>query len=474
MKRWLPLLGLLVVLAAPRHAHAQLAPDTTDVSSPLPLSDVLRSLRRSHPSLTEARQLVLAAEGDALATEGAFDPKLSLGAKGQPLGTYDKGQLEAVVTQVTPWWGASFFAGWRRGFGSFALYDGDLETLSGGELSTGFELPLWRGGPIDEMRARMQQADIDVLGEKQREKLTTLLLENAATRAYWDWVAAGQRLRIDEALLAVATRRMVGLERQIEKGELPEIVGVDNRRLVLDRRGKVIASRQKLEQAAVKLSLFLRDGTGEPVRVGPARLPPAIPAATAPSTAELAGDIRHGRNKRPDVALLDALERRQQVEVELRDNLIAPRVDLQGWLAKDFGAGKDELRPLDLGVGVKIEIPLLLRHERGKERAARAKLAAARQKTRLGRDKVEAEIRVAFAALQAAFELVELARENRLAAEQLARAERRKLELGETDLLAVNLRELSAAAAATDEVEALADYQRARADYRAAAARAPE
>jgi outer membrane protein TolC len=457
-----------VALWLPRGAAAQ---DTGPKH--LTLAEVLRSVDRHHPSLEEARLLVDAARGDALATEGAFDPKLKVGGKGQPYGKYTKGQLAAVITQVTPWWGASFYAGWRRGFGSFAIYDGDLETLSGGELSTGFELPLWQGGPIDEMRARLQQADFDVLSSKQRKELVSLLVKNAAARAYWNWAEAGQRLRISQDLLRVATQRVAGLERRIEKGDAPDILGVDSQRIVLDRRAKVVAARQKLEQAAVKLSLFLRDPEGKPRRVSDARLPRGVASTSVPTKARLQRDIRRGRMSRPDVKMLALAEQRQQVEVDFRDNQLAPRVNLQGWLAKDFGSGKDELRPLEVGVGLSVEIPLLFRKERGKRQAARAKLAAVRQKTRLGRDKVEAEIRIAFAAVKAAAETVNLAKKKRVVAERLAAAERRKLELGETDLFTVNLRELSAASASADEMKARADLQRALADYQTAAARAP-
>ena len=439
----------------------------------LQLRDVLRSLRSTHPTIEEARQMVLAARADALASQGAFDPRVSLGAQGQPLGEYTKGQLEALVTQVTPWWGASFYAGWRRGFGSFAVYDGDLETLSGGEFSTGFKLPVWQGGPIDGMRARMQQAEFDALSSRQRQRLVTLLLENAAAQAYWTWVEAGQRLRVHEQLLRTATQRVEGLTRRIEKGDAPEILGVDNQRIVLDRKAKVVTSRQKLEQAAIKLSLFHRDGRGDPLRPDVERLPRALPNAPPPTTMRLNRDIRFARNKRPDIAIFRLAERRQSVELEFRENRVAPRIELHGWLAKDFGTGKDELRPLDLGVGVTLEIPLLMRDERGKRDAARAKLNAAKQKTRLGRDKVEAEIRVAHAAVVAAAEVVDLARDQRLAAQRMELAERRRFALGETDLLTVNLRELSAASAANAELEARANLQRALADYRTAASRSP-
>ena len=155
------------------------------------------------------------------------------------------------------------------------------------------------------------------------------------------------------------------------------------------------------------------------------------------------------------------------VDLRLARNAVAPRADVEGWVSKDFGAGRDDLRPLDLGVGIALEIPLLLRAERGKERVASAKLARLRAEERLLRDSLVASIRSAHAAIEAAHASVELASQARRAAEQVAEAERRRLALGDSDVLTVNLREVAAASAAFAEAQALLAYHRALADYAA-------
>ena len=71
-------------------------------------------------------------------------------------------------------------------------------------------------------------------------------------------------------------------------------------------------------------------------------------------------------------------------------------------------------------------------------------------------------------ALEAAKKQVDLARRQVEAARTLAQAERDKFDEGASDLVIVNLRELAAAEAQRLEVKAMAEYQKAVADYKTA------
>ena len=83
-------------------------------------------------------------------------------------------------------------------------------------------------------------------------------------------------------------------------------------------------------------------------------------------------------------------------------------------------------------------------------------------------------MRSAAAALRGAYERVALVRQEVEIADQLQQAELERFELGDGTLFVVNLRELAAASARLREVKALADYQKARAEYLAATAGFPE
>ena len=74
--------------------------------------------------------------------------------------------------------------------------------------------------------------------------------------------------------------------------------------------------------------------------------------------------------------------------------------------------------------------------------------------------------------MEAAYDRTVAARRNRALAERLRLAEERKLSLGTSNLIDVNIRELQAASAALQLIEAQADYFLPRADSDAASARA--
>lgn len=464
--RTLTLLLLLLVcaLAFPRGASA---------SSPLRLREVLDSVRGTHPELERAELKVEAADGRVLSARGGFDPMLSIGTRWLPVGNYRNGQVDALVRQATPILGLGVYGGYRMGWGSYPVYKGDLQTLSGGEVRAGLELPLWKDRSIDERRAEIARARLRRGGADHARDAAQLQLERDAADAYWRWVAAGWSLRVARDLLAIAERRDLGLREQVAAGSIEALQVVDNRRLVLDRRAKVIAAERRFQEASLALSLFARDRRGQPQRFDEDRVPDVLPEPAPVDVDDLEAAVERAIARRPDVAALQAERDAAAVAVRLTRNQRAPKVNLQTFVAKDFGAGPDELAPVEWGAGVVVEVPLPLRAARGEHRVAKAELAGVEAQRRAQRDAIGAQVRTAHVGLRAAHRGVELAREQLEAANELADAERTRLREGSSELVIVNLREIAAAEAALAEIESLADYQRAVADFHVATGRSP-
>lgn len=442
-------------------------------AEPLELQDVLESVEATHPTLESATRDVDEADGLALSARGGFDPTLTIRGRYNPVGYYGNGQVDTMVRQPTPAWGIGVYAGYRLGLGSYPVYKGELQTLSGGELRAGVDVPVWKDGPIDDRRAKIKKSEHALSGARASRDATSLQLAGQAASAYWSWVAAGRRLIIARNLLAIAERRDAGLNEQAVAGAIERIKVVDNRRLVLDRMAKVVEAERAFESAALALSLYYRTGDNEPIRPGEARVPTALPEPVRPDVPSIDTEVAEAVRRRPDVEALSAKRRASDVDVRLAKNQRAPGVNLQGFVAKDFGAGPPELAPVELGVGVVVEMPLPLRKARGDLRAAKAGRASVDAKLRGLHDKIGAEVRTAYVALQAAEQSVLLAREQVSVAQQLAEAERTRFSEGLSDLVIVNLRELAAAEAATQEVDALADYHRAHAQFLVSTGRLP-
>ncbi|TPV94381.1 MAG: TolC family protein [Myxococcales bacterium FL481] len=438
--------------------------------SPLTLNDVLVAAGATHPQLEAAERDIEAARGDRLAARGAWDPVVSVGGRWGLRGYYENGQLDTVVRQATPLWGVGAYAGYRVGWGSFPVYKGQLQTLSGGELRAGIDVPLWKDGPIDARRAKVQQTRAKVSSAECKRQATRLKLGQQAAKAYWRWVATGQEVRIQEALLEVAKERQEGLREQAALGSLPEIFVVDNRRLVLDREAKLVSAQQDFREATLALSLFLRDPGKNPVRAADHEVPLAIPGGYADAP-DIEADIGFALRERPELCSLLMDRQAARVEVRLQRNQRAPAINGQAFVARDLGDGPAELAPTEFAAGFSVKMPLALRQARGNYLAAQAGARRLDAQLRGLRDRIGVEVRQAWVDLDTAQRQVAVTTQQVAVAQTLADAEREKFRQGASDLVIVNLREIAAANAARLEVEARAAYQTARADYLTATGR---
>jgi len=440
-------------------------------ANPLTLGEVLDSVLQTHPQIDGATRSLEATEGEVMAAAGGFDPKLGVKGKWIPFGYYRYGHVDTVVQQPTPLWGLGLYAGYRIGWGDVPAYYGELETQSAGEIRAGVDLPLWKGGRIDKPRARIARAKTLRSEAQSSLSATTLSVQRSAAHAYWDWVAAGQSLAIARELLSVAQERDAALRAQAAEGAIEAIAVVDNRRLMLERQGKVVGAEQKFREAGLALALFLRDSKRRPVPPGEDRLPASMREPELFDVV-LEEEVPAALARRPDLAAYDALREAAAVDVRLARNQVAPEIRLQSYVAKDLGSGPASLDPVEWGTGVFVEMPLPLRTARGELRSAQAKLAGIEAKMRGVRDQVEVEVRRAHVGVQASMQRLELARAQVEAADTLAQGERTRFEEGMSDLVVVNLRELAAASAREDLVRAAAEVQRAQVDFWVATGRA--
>jgi len=461
-----------------RRASAQTQPASSkpeaggaESGGPLRLADVLQSIERFYPLIEAAQRDVQIAEAELQTARGSFDPVARARADGAALGYYQGGRADMLVEAPTPWWGTTFFGGYRVSFGKFADYDGKLETNQYGELRAGVQVPMWRNGPIDRRRANISRAELGrsvATAGLTQQRIDSLRLGGLR---YWDWLAAGQRFRTAQALLQLATTRDDQMAIRVGRGELPPIERTDNRRALLQRKGLTVLAERALQQAAIELSLYLRASDGAPLLVDMGRLPSAIPRPPASgieqSVARIERDIDWAMQRRPDVERLRLQREQQRVERDWAKNQMAPAIDAQVAVSQDFGPGQASREPTVLEGSLVIDIPTLNRAARGRFAAAQAAMQRIDAQLRLQRDRVGTEIRDMLSALAAAAERVRVASEELQTSREVEAAERERFALGDSTLFVVNLREQATFEAALREIDALADFQRALTTYRA-------
>jgi outer membrane protein TolC len=140
-------------------------------------------------------------------------------------------------------------------------------------------------------------------------------------------------------------------------------------------------------------------------------------------------------------------------------------------VSRDFGTDRyKDKRDTEVEAGVEFKLPLQRRDALGRIEAAEAQLERLAVEERMARDRVAAEVRDSHSALTAAWEQIAQARLNVELAGELVEAENTRFQRGASDLLAVQIREQAGFEARTTEVDLVADYLRALADYRAATA----
>ncbi|NDG85021.1 MAG: hypothetical protein EBX52_08300 [Proteobacteria bacterium] len=136
-----------------------------------------------------------------------YDPTLKASFWDQYKGDYLNRRLDVSIQQRTGLWGLNVLGGYRLGQGSFASYDGKLETQDKGEVRFGFELPLLRNGWTDSFRTSVKKGDLSRSLALEQERVQKLDLMKQLGSRYWDWFVNAHRLRISKGLLELATVR---------------------------------------------------------------------------------------------------------------------------------------------------------------------------------------------------------------------------------------------------------------------------
>ena len=447
-----------------------LAAASEERSSALHFGDVLDSVRAHDPRIREAVERVRKAEAQTTAARGAFDPKLEGAGKLTTGSYYDLRSADVELRQPTTVWGSELYVGYRVGLGvneRWPTYRDD-QTLSGGEVRAGIEVPVWRGGLIDPDRAKRERALRNEEAADQGLSVTRLDLELAAARAYWVWVASGRNQGVARELLELAEQRDAQLRRRLAAGSIPAFDVLDNERILLERQAFLVSAERAFQQASFDLSLFFRDSQGKPIVAKEDFVPGRVEVSEVDGL-EVDQVIEEVLACHPEVERARAELAAAEVDQSLTRNELAPEIDLFFEYSRDLGerTGTDLDFTLPGNVfeaGVRLSMPLLMRPERGRAGAARAVVAERQAKLELVSDKLRARALDAASAVEAAHARAKLSAEVVETAAELADGERRRFEVGSSNLIFVNLREQQAAMAQMRYVEAvsLAEIERTR------------
>lgn len=434
-------------------------------AEPTTLNAVLRSSARHFPSVQAAQAAIAEREGNLLAAEGVFDPRVDGGLYSRLGGYYDGTAADVGFYQSMPFMGAEVFADYSVSGGDFPIYEDQLVTTDFGQARVGVALSLLRDREIDDRRFAVSKAELETRMAEFGLLAEQIDILQQAYIAYARWLISAQLLLAYEELLNIAVVRGAALERQVEAGDVAEILLVENEQVVLQREGLVVESRRQVRLSAERLALFLRDDQGVVV------FPNYDESLVMPVQDEGFLDtpeeelIEQALLNRPDIAVAKTLQSQFRLEKRIAENLAKPRLDFRVYSARDFGSGTLRRQGTDTIADISFSIPLAIRTARGRAASADARLTGVGYELRLLIDEAKRDLRLSLVNLRATTELKEVALRELAVAQRLAEAELRRFEAGTSDYFLLNVRERSLGEAQLRRWQAELNHQVALANY---------
>ncbi|MDX1920106.1 MAG: TolC family protein, partial [Candidatus Caenarcaniphilales bacterium] len=330
------------------------------------------------------------------------------------------------------------------------------------EMSFGLRLPILRNLLIDSYRADLKQAKLLSSSAEYGilKKRADLFLESS--HKYWSWVMAGMNYRVAEKMLQLSKERLEGTNERVKEGASPPIDFVEAQSQVTSREEALIKARRDLEKEAISLSLYIWMNELDLFTPSYKNLPESIPEPLSIKT-EIINEHQLSALMRPEIFLLDIESKQESINLRLAKNEMLPKLDLEVLPTQS-------LEDFDDGTNIRgslvLDVPLYPLKAKSQILKAKTKL----EKNSLAQRQIKAaisnEIRDAVSYLETSRERIARSREAFDQLNQLAEAERIRFKFGSSNLFLLNQREISAAQAETKLIEALADHQKALANYR--------
>ncbi|MDR4495614.1 MAG: TolC family protein [Nitrospirales bacterium] len=428
----------------------------------LHLKTVLSLVETHHPLLHGTRTEKLQAQGKLLKAMGAFEPTLVNDTEVERLvkdgQTKNVGFNDTLVQARHPY-GVKGFAGWRTGIGDVEV--ADLGVRGTNQPLLGIVLPLLRGlgtnperGELEKSKLAEQEADLNIQQTRQD------LYLGAATQ-FWKWVGSWKIVALQQAALDVAKARLQQLTRQAAAGAVAEFDVTEAHQEVQRRLENFIKSKREAEQEQIKLSLFTWNEQAllSFDQYGIPNFPAfdlSVPQSQGGSETELA------QQRRPEILQVFLEAARNNIDLGVAKNNFLP--DLRAEAEPTRKPGEFVLG-LGYRFGLQLTFPFLQQDATGQKLQLEAKAERLLWLQRYRTQQVALDIDNARSALNRAEERIQAASQSLTYARSLVNGERKRFQMGATNLLFVNLRERNAVEVEITYIQAQAELQQAKAFY---------
>ena len=466
---------------------------------PLTLDQAVRLAVEKNEGIEIQRQSLAAATAAVRGARGAYDPRLQVdwgwnkstepanSAYSIPIAPeYESAEAGVAIGQLLPS-GASLSLSGRGARGTtdaaFALLSPAYDTRVGVELRQ----PLLRDLAIDPARlaTRVARADRSGASAGLRQQLNETIA--AVEQAYWALAAARLGVGVREEAMRLAEAQLGETRTRVESGTVPGTELAQPRAELERRRGELLAARETVARTENALKRLILADADEPSWA--ATIVPGDSVGVEPAPFDVAASLERALATRPELEVARSLVERRRAESAFARNGARPglsavvsydRFGLSGSpnpvgpgmpLAPGFdgrlGRSFDRLADGDFHaarVALVLELPLPDRGAHAASAVARSAERQADAELARVRKAIRSEVLDAAAALETAGQRIEAARAGRQAAEVQLSAETDRYTTGLSTNFLVLTRQNDLSRARLDEISALTDYRKARAE----------
>lgn len=479
MRRWFLSLGVAIAFTTAMQAQFDRAVtllERPDTSAILPLSKVEDTLSVSrylwlvqqyHPDIRIAAAGVMRARGAELGAWGALDPRLTgLFATKNYEGGFKNNELTTTLS-IPIYWGQRLSFGFRR---ATAFFDRDYLTTPEGEPSIGLTIPLLRNVLTDPIRTAITRAEQGVIAADAVFQERRNILSYNALSDYYAWTAARARYELAGRLYKLAFTRYEWIAAEIQRGERAPIDSVEILQEVFRRRMLLVRARNQIERAALTVALNIWSSDFTTITQIARYVPDNFPPMEYLDAIRIEFDRARARQRRPELRRLRAEYEQVMYDLRLAREGFKPALNANLGLYSPAWNSSLSQMPTYWKAHLSFELPILYRAPRGQEHTILAQQEQVQALLALQERRIDNEVLMAAATVNATYEQAILARAERIAAEIMVQAEQQLFERGESDLLRLNLRERLFAEAQEREIDALHAHAIAQALYRLAVA----
>ncbi|GGW82170.1 multidrug transporter [Alteromonas halophila] len=413
------------------------------LAKPVTLSvpELVNNIKHAHPYIAAMHEQGVQKQLMLTQSESVFDPRITQQTSSRVSGYYDGAYAAQQFVQPLQSMNARLYSEYRISDGDFPVYEGQYETLSGGEASVGVALSLLRDREIDKDRVSVSNARL-AISQWQAEfagNLNETLYKGISHYLYW----LGTALQVESvtALLDTATSRKKGFEERVKQGDLAQADLIEFEANLLQQELLLTELKRELMARQVELAFYVRDQQGE--MVSAETFTAALSDIQWPYdvTTSTIMALKNKLSAHPAVLALREEARMLENKQRLADNALLPKLDIKASVARDVGSGPASLDGTEGKLGLSFSYPLGNRSAKAQASAIKSKRNEFAYKQQLMQDKVTQAFNKAYRNWQQATQAASLNQKNATLADRLYDMELKRYNVGDSDMFVLNARE---------------------------------